>query len=349
MAAHAHARSTRDMYSGVVDATHAGGASSTRQLYGSIVAGSGGGGGQEASQYSNPLLKELDARWHAIEVRVRCAELAAKQRAVLQRLDALEGGQARQGDASCSATTPAAAVPVSATQARLQGELDRLGASSARFCRVPEDYYDQELEYRRGCLDAASVEHLTKSIVMVRAVTAASVWWARADLGALVRLCCALRAATVGFESDLVPITASLLTRGTWVVTIQVNTKASEADCQLEGYRRYLLVVVQYAHKLDPEKLKRWTHSLWDGKIPKKRFNWRLCSPEDNDRLTGFQHNAVSPVGTAEKLKIVVAKRITELTPDFFWMGGGETDLKLGMTVADFCKLGDVEVVDINV
>ena len=30
MAAHAHARSTRDMYSGVVDATHAGGASSTR-------------------------------------------------------------------------------------------------------------------------------------------------------------------------------------------------------------------------------------------------------------------------------------------------------------------------------
>lgn len=37
---------------------------------------------------------------------------------------------------------------------------------TAVFMRVPVDYYDHDLEYRRQCLSAASVEHLCKSIVM---------------------------------------------------------------------------------------------------------------------------------------------------------------------------------------
>ncbi len=35
-----------------------------------------------------------------------------------------------------------------------------------RFVCVPEDYYDQPLEFRRDCLAAASVDHLCKSIIM---------------------------------------------------------------------------------------------------------------------------------------------------------------------------------------
>lgn len=32
--------------------------------------------------------------------------------------------------------------------------------------RVPGDYYDQPLEFRRDCLQAATVDHLCKSIIM---------------------------------------------------------------------------------------------------------------------------------------------------------------------------------------
>lgn len=35
-----------------------------------------------------------------------------------------------------------------------------------RFVRVPGEYYDQPLEFRRSCLKAASIDHLCKSIIM---------------------------------------------------------------------------------------------------------------------------------------------------------------------------------------
>jgi len=35
-----------------------------------------------------------------------------------------------------------------------------------RFVRVPGEYYDQPLEFRRSCLKAASTDHLCKSIIM---------------------------------------------------------------------------------------------------------------------------------------------------------------------------------------
>lgn len=31
---------------------------------------------------------------------------------------------------------------------------------------MPEDYYEQPLEFRRACLQAASIDHLCKSIIM---------------------------------------------------------------------------------------------------------------------------------------------------------------------------------------
>lgn len=35
-----------------------------------------------------------------------------------------------------------------------------------RFARVPPDYYDHPLEYRRSCVGAASVDHLCKALIM---------------------------------------------------------------------------------------------------------------------------------------------------------------------------------------
>ena len=38
---------------------------------------------------------------------------------------------------------------------------------------------------------------------------------------------------------------------------------------------------------------------------------------------------AVSPIGIRTQLPVVLSHRITQLTPDFFWLGAGEVDLKV--------------------
>ena len=53
----------------------------------------------------------------------------------------------------------------SVTQQRLAKELTDRGVNHA-FVRVPADYYDHDLEYRRQCLGAHSVNSLCKTIVM---------------------------------------------------------------------------------------------------------------------------------------------------------------------------------------
>lgn len=60
----------------------------------------------------------------------------------------------------------------------------------------------------------------------------------------------------------------------------------------------------------------------------------RLASEENSARLTGFVHNSVSPVGLSEALPIIVASEIADL--QFVWLGGGEPDLKLGVSVPHF-------------
>ena len=51
------------------------------------------------------------------------------------------------------------------TEARLRGELDTYRIYSSCFKRVPDNYYTQDLEYRRNCLQAASIQHLCKSLL----------------------------------------------------------------------------------------------------------------------------------------------------------------------------------------
>jgi prolyl-tRNA editing enzyme YbaK/EbsC (Cys-tRNA(Pro) deacylase) len=62
----------------------------------------------------------------------------------------------------------------------------------------------------------------------------------------------------------------------------------------------------------------------------------RLCPEDVSDALSGYQHNAVSPIGIATPLPVVLSHRIKDLVPDWFWIGAGEVDLKVGMRVSEF-------------
>ena len=112
-------------------------------------------------------------------------ELAARQRALLTRLDALDD----RLQAHCTSTkianddsnsrlkasqtegTSTLSNPVEGglnVEERLTALLRAGGVSKFEFKRVSEGYYDSPLESRQQELRAASVDHLCKSIVMVR-------------------------------------------------------------------------------------------------------------------------------------------------------------------------------------
>ena len=58
---------------------------------------------------------------------------------------------------------------------------------------------------------------------------------------------------------------------------------------------------------------------------------------QESAELTGFEHNAMSPIGLKQKnIPIIMDEKITRLHPNFFWAGGGEVDLKLGMSIEEF-------------
>eukprot|EP00250_Pteridium_aquilinum_P008822 c18235_g1_i2 orf=127-849(+) len=129
---------------------------------------------------------------------------------------------------------------------------------------------------------------------------------------------------------------------------VMVNTQAHESvkDCSDHKNSKFYVVIVQYIARLNAEKVKQFVYSLNNGKIPKKRFNLRLAPEDDAYRLTGFSHNAVTPVGMKTPIPIILSDAILKLQPPFFWLGGGEVDLKLGLSTEDFIKMFNPFIAD---
>lgn len=74
--------------------------------------------------------------------------------------------QARAPAGTATAPLAADADTKSAVQLRLEQVAAQHGIAGLVFKRVPSNYYEETLEWRRDQLGAASVEHLCKSIIM---------------------------------------------------------------------------------------------------------------------------------------------------------------------------------------
>ena len=98
---------------------------------------------------------------------------------------------------------------------------------------------------------------------------------------------------------------------------------------------------------MDSEKLRRHMVDAAAGAAPAKAFNMRLAVDADSAALTGYEHNAVTPVGLATaSLPIVLSHRIAALPA--FWMGGGEVDLKLAVSTREFVAAYSPIVADVT-
>ncbi|XP_058764332.1 uncharacterized protein LOC131637779 [Vicia villosa] len=211
------------------------------------------------------------------------AELERVQTHILQRISKLE--QHSHLPTNPPLTNDPKSLPDTDTVSRLSSILRSNAVNDFSFKRVASDYYDWPLEARRDALNAASVHHLCKSIVLV-------------------------------------------------------NTQAPSnvVDCSDRNNSKYYVVVVQYSARFNAEAVRNFLYSLNNGTIAKKKFNLRLAPEEISAKLTGYGHNAVTCIGMKTDIPVILDEAIVKLTPDFFWLGGGEVDLKLGVRTSELIR-----------
>ncbi|KAL8103206.1 uncharacterized protein LOC141678483 [Apium graveolens] len=120
------------------------------------------------------------------------------------------------------------------------------------------------------------------------------------------------------------------------IVLVNTQAPSSITDCSNRNMSKYYVVVVQYTARFSAEAVKNFLYSLNNGKVPKKRFNLRLAPEESSQMLTGYEHNGVTCIGMKTDIPVILDEAIVKLNPDFFWLGGGEIDLKLGIRTSEF-------------
>ncbi|KAL6979734.1 hypothetical protein U1Q18_021390 [Sarracenia purpurea var. burkii] len=120
------------------------------------------------------------------------------------------------------------------------------------------------------------------------------------------------------------------------IVLVNTQAPSNVTDCSDRNNSKYYVVVVQYTARFNAETVKNFLYSINDGKIPKKKFNLRLAPEETSHKLTSYEHNAVTCIGMKTDIPVILDEAIVKLNPEFFWLGGGEVDLKLGMSTSEF-------------
>mmetsp|Transcript_1088 Transcript_1088/g.1627 ORF Transcript_1088/g.1627 Transcript_1088/m.1627 type:complete len:424 (-) Transcript_1088:62-1333(-) len=103
----------------------------------------------------------------------------------------------------------------------------------------------------------------------------------------------------------------------------------------------YYLVVVQYCEKLVSERVGPAVRNLLpeELRLPKNKYSFRLATQEESDKVCGFEHNAVAPVGLADSsVPLIVCSEVLQLDPPVIWLGGGEVDIKLQVNAPQFIE-----------
>lgn len=72
-----------------------------------------------------------------------------------------------------------------------------------------------------------------------------------------------------------------------------------------------------------------------EDRLSKKRFHFQLADDQASFELSGFGHNAISPIGLKLDIPIIICNRILSLNPPIIFLGGGEVDVKLALPVKD--------------
>ncbi|KAI2499693.1 hypothetical protein MHU86_14774 [Fragilaria crotonensis] len=124
---------------------------------------------------------------------------------------------------------------------------------------------------------------------------------------------------------------------------------------------KFVLVVLQYEATLDVTKLhvalQRYrqqhetkSHSKLNQHNQQQQYDWRIASKEDNDAVTGYSFNSVTPFGMlSPHVKIILASAIVHQQDcKYFVMGGGHVHLKLKMATSEFIEATNALLADVT-
>lgn len=125
------------------------------------------------------------------------------------------------------------------------------------------------------------------------------------------------------------------------------NKKVTDQTHDFWLHPRFVMVILQYEAELSTDLLTKSIRRLRpvEERLDPSNFDWRVADPEDNDRITGYQFNSVTPLGLNEDIPIILCSAVADL--GYFWMGGGHVQLKLGLSVSEFVdKVKNVKVME---
>mmetsp|Transcript_10832 Transcript_10832/g.20261 ORF Transcript_10832/g.20261 Transcript_10832/m.20261 type:complete len:251 (+) Transcript_10832:190-942(+) len=129
-----------------------------------------------------------------------------------------------------------------------------------------------------------------------------------------------------------------------------MENKACILSEENEMYSQFYLLVLQYEASINTKKLQSEVRALRPVKsrLDPSKYDFRVASEDDNARLTGYSHNAVSPFGMLHNVPVILSKAIVEqsdMSP-YVWMGGGHVHCKLGLAVSDFIRALQPHILD---
>jgi hypothetical protein len=158
------------------------------------------------------------------------------------------------------------------------------------------------------------------------------------------------RAAAVGVDSSARLCKSVVMENTRLGRTDEAPTGAAE----LAGRHRYVCVIQQYdGPRLDRDLLTSVVHALeGERALGKKQYNLRLVPPHESDALTGFTHNAVSPLGMATPMPVVLSRRVAEMGAGggTVALGAGGIDYKIVLPVDELVRgLGQAPGVGVTV
>jgi len=152
---------------------------------------------------------------------------------------------------------------------------------SVNFKQVPSNYYDTSLEERKKSLNATSIHHLCKSMIIE-------------------------------------------------------NSQCREKGIQNKLNSQFYCVVLQYTSKLNSNKIMNYLREINEGKISKSQYSIQLADLDLSEKMTGFKRNAVTPIASKMNIPIILDERILNLNPKYLWLGAGEIDWKVEISLQEF-------------
>ncbi|CAL5432666.1 unnamed protein product [Camellia sinensis] len=283
------------------------------------------------------------------------AELERLQARLLHRITEFELSHLPQHFSdSLSVSSPpenlnaAAIAAAAATEARLSAILRSNGVRDFSFKRVPFDYYDFSVEARRDVLGGYSIDHLCKSIVLVNTQAPSNVTDCSDRNNSKYYI--VVVQYTARFSADTVKNFLYSLNNGK-IPKKKFNLRLApeETSLKLTGFGHNAVTCIGMNTDI-PMNNQHWlviayirpfsiTHTCLRTMFFRQYhlivlFGLLLGWPTVLKYRAGQNSSLELELGILSR--VILDEAITKLNPDFFWLGGGEVFLKLGIRTSEF-------------